>query len=269
MTPGFLQRMERTRILVGDDGLQRLASAHVLVCGLGGVGSYAAEGLCRAGVGRLTLVDADGVSPSNINRQLHATVASVGQSKVALMGAHLERINPDAQLDLQELFLDPRTTPELLDRISPHWVADCIDSLNCKVNLLVSAQARGLAVISSMGAGGRFDPTAVRVDDLMDTHGCPLAREVRNRGRRQGLQRGVLAVWSDEPPRPHRPPEPVSWGRPRAVNGTLGYLPALFGMTLAGTIVRRLLEGGQRRSDSTDRIEMPQLVEISSSPPSL
>ncbi|MGN7611460.1 tRNA threonylcarbamoyladenosine dehydratase [Magnetococcales bacterium HHB-1] len=232
---------ERTHILVGDEGLEKLKSAHVLLCGLGGVGGFAAEALGRVGVGRLSLVDNDVVAPTNINRQLIATLNSVGDKKVKLMGERLSEINPECQLDLYDLFLTPENIPTLLEELKPDWVADAIDTLNCKVNLLVESLKNDTPVISSMGAGGRLNPTSVAVDDLMDTHTCPLARVVRLRLRRRGYQRGVTAVWSSEKARPHLPPEPTETGRPRAVNGTVSYMPALFGLTMAGVIIENIV----------------------------
>lgn len=231
---------ERTRIVVGDEGLARLRAARVLVVGLGGVGAYAAEALVRAGVGRLTVVDGDLVAPSNLNRQLLALGSTIGRRKAEVMAERLADINPTCRVTALDRFVGPEEMPELIadghDR-----VLDAIDSLSCKLALLEAALRAGVPVASSMGAGGRSDPARLRLGDLMESRGCPLAREVRQRLRRRGLGRGVLAVWSDEPPRPPLPPEPVGRGRPRAVNGTLSYLPALFGLMLAGAVVERLL----------------------------
>ncbi len=235
----------RTRILVGDAGIVRLQEAHVFLAGLGGVGSFAAEALGRAGVGRLTLVDDDVVSPSNLNRQLPATEATMGQKKGAVMRDRLADINPRCQLEWIDHFLTPETIPALLDRTAPDWVIDAIDSLNCKVALILESRLRGYPVASSMGAGGRLDPTRIVVGDLMDTSGCPLAREVRVRLRRRGCGRGVVAVWSTELPLPHAPMAETGQGRGRVVNGTISYLPALFGITLAGVVIRALLQPGK------------------------
>ena len=232
---------ERTHILVGERGMERLKKAHILLAGLGGVGGSAAEALGRAGIGRITLIDNDVVSPSNLNRQLLATKETIGQKKVRLMGQRLAAINPQCQLLLLDHFLTPETIPEILHEAGPDWVMDAIDSLNCKVALLVETMARTIPVVSSMGAGGRLDPTQLVVGDLMDSRICPLARTVRNRLRRRGCGRGITAVWSSEPPAPHAPPEPSDHGRHRAVNGTISYLPALFGLTLAGIVIRALL----------------------------
>lgn len=231
----------RTQILVGAAGMERLQQSHVLLSGLGGVGGFAAEALGRAGIGRLTLIDHGVVSSSNLNRQLLATKETIGQKKVVLMGQRLAAINPRCQLELLDHFLMPGTIPTILDRTRPDWVIDAIDALNCKVALLVEAMARDLPVVSSMGAGGRLDPTRLVVGDVMDTHTCPLAREVRNRLRRRGCRRGILTVWSPETPAPHAPPERSETGRLRAVNGTISYLPALFGLTLAGIVIQSLI----------------------------
>ncbi|MBF0590269.1 MAG: tRNA threonylcarbamoyladenosine dehydratase, partial [Magnetococcales bacterium] len=230
-----------TQILVGNAGVERLQQAHVLLAGLGGVGGFAAEALGRAGIGHLTLIDHDVVAPTNLNRQLPATTATIGQKKVTLLGERLISINPTCQLSALDQFLNPDNIPEILEQARPHWVVDAIDSLNCKVGLILEAQARGIAIASSMGAGGRLDPTRLRVTDLMDTEICPLARVVRKRVRKRGGKRGIKAVWSDEHPRSPSPPEPTDFGRPRVVNGTISYLPALFGLTIAGTVIQAIL----------------------------
>ncbi|MBF0293793.1 MAG: ThiF family adenylyltransferase [Magnetococcales bacterium] len=241
----------RTEILIGAEGVERLRHAHVLLAGLGGVGGFAAEALGRAGIGRLTLVDHDVVSPSDLNRQLAATGNTLEQKKLSVIGQRLAAINPECRLELVDQFLTPSSIPELLDTTRPDWVIDAIDSLNSKVGLLVMARDRELRIASSMGAGGRLDPTRLVVGDLMDSTICPLAREVRRRLHRRGCGRGIVAVWSTEPPAPPLAPEPTPRGRPRAVNGTISYLPALFGMTLAGIVIRDLL------SVATGEVEQP------------
>ena len=237
-----LPQFERAHILLGDAGLARLARAHVLVAGLGGVGSYCAEALARAGVGALTLIDMDVVAESNINRQLPALLSTVGQAKVDLMAARVRDINPACRLITHRVFLTPDNVateiPATVD-----YVVDCIDSLNCKVALVASCVQRGIPVASSMGAGNKLDPARVRLADIARTRQDPLAALMRKRLRRRGISRGVLTVYSDEPSRPPRPPEPVQGhGRPRAVNGTISYLPPLFGLMLAGAVVKVILE---------------------------
>lgn len=242
---GLIPLYQRTHILVGDQGVARLRSARVLVAGLGGVGSFVAEALARAGVGELTLADHDRVSGSNLNRQMVALGSTLGRPKAEVMAERVRDINPDCRVTLIQRFLGPDDIPGLVGD-GFHQVVDAIDSLSSKVELIASAVGQGVPILSSMGAGGRLDPTRLHVGDLMDTRVCPLARVVRSRLRRRGIGRGVTVVWSDEPPRPPLPPEALGRGRPRAVNGTVSYLPALFGLTLAGLLVQRLLGADPR-----------------------
>lgn len=231
---------ERSAILIGEDGCARLARARVLVAGLGGVGGHAADALIRAGVGTLALADHDCVAPSNLNRQLVALRSTLGQPKTAAMAARLRDINPDCRLDLLPCFLTAENIATL--NIGTYdAVIDAIDSLGGKVALLAACLAAGVPVFSSMGAGGRLDPSAMRITDLMQTKQCPLARAVRQRLKRAGHGDGVVAVWSQEPALPARRAEPHAEGRARAINGTISYMPALFGLTLAGCAIRRLL----------------------------
>lgn len=237
----LLPQFERTRILLTPAEQARLAGAHVLVAGLGGVGSYCAEALARAGVGRLTLIDHDDVALSNINRQLPALLSTVGQSKAELMAARIRDIHPDCGLTVLREFLVPETVAEIVPD-DTDFVIDCIDSLNCKVALVASSVQRGLDVASSMGAGNKLDPTRIRIADISRTCVCPLASVMRKRLRKRGIAKGVLTVFSDEPGRAPMPPQPVEGrGRARAVNGTISYMPPLFGLMLAGAVVQRLI----------------------------
>lgn len=234
-------QFERTRILLDTDEQSRLARAHVLVAGLGGVGSYCAEALARAGVGRLTIIDHDVVSASNINRQLPALLSTVGQSKAELMAARIRDINPACELTVIREFLVPETVADIVPA-DVDFVIDCIDSLNCKVALVATSFERGLNVASSMGAGNKLDPGRIRIADISQTSMCPLASVMRKRLRKRGIPKGVLTVFTDEPGRAPLPPQPVEGrGRARAVNGTISYMPPLFGLMLAGAVVQRLL----------------------------
>ncbi|MBU0593064.1 MAG: tRNA threonylcarbamoyladenosine dehydratase [Gammaproteobacteria bacterium] len=239
---GLLPQFERTHILLGDDGVSRLAQKHVFVAGLGGVGSYCAEALARAGVGRLTLLDHDVVGTSNINRQLPALLSTVGQSKAELMRARIADINPECRLEILRTFLNSENVNELVPDCD--YVVDAIDSLACKVALVGESVKRGLRVASSMGAGNRLDPGKVKIADIGKTEMCPLAKQMRKRlHRHYNLRKGVLTVFSDEQPRAPLPPQPVDGpGRARAVNGTISYMPPLFGMMLAGVVIKALLE---------------------------
>ncbi|MDP2961202.1 MAG: tRNA threonylcarbamoyladenosine dehydratase [Sulfurimicrobium sp.] len=239
---GLLPQFERTHILLGDSGLAKLAQKHVFVAGLGGVGSYCAEALARGGVGRLTLLDHDVVAASNINRQLQALLSTVGQPKVELMRARIMDINPDCQLEVMRTFLNTENVNELVPDCD--YVVDAIDSLACKVALVGESVKRGLRVASSMGAGNRLDPGKIKLADISKTEMCPLAKQMRKRlNRHYDLRKGVLTVFSDEQPRAPLPPQPVDGpGRARAVNGTISYMPPLYGLMLAGAVIKALLE---------------------------
>ena len=235
-------QFERTRILLGDEGIARLASRHVFVAGLGGIGSYCAEALARAGIGRLTLLDNDVVAASNINRQLPALLSTVGQPKTELMAARIRDINPACRLTVIREFLNTENVNDLVPG-DCDYVVDAIDSLACKVALVAESLKRGLRVASSMGAGNRLDPSRIKVADISQTEMCPLARQMRKRLQRHDIRSGVLTVFSDEQPSAPLPPEPVDGpGRPRSVNGTISYMPPLFGLMLAGVVIRELLE---------------------------
>jgi tRNA A37 threonylcarbamoyladenosine dehydratase len=234
----------RTEILIGAAGLARLRAAHVLVAGLGGVGGYAAEALGRAGVGRLTLLDHDVVSPSNLNRQLLALHSTIGQPKVEVMAERLRDIDPEIELHLIREFLQPDRADDLVTTTRYDYVADCIDSIACKAALVAACHRHGVPVISALGAGNCLDVSRVRVARLDQTQVCALARELRRKLRELNAPLDYPVVYSDEPRRPPLPHQPVGGetpGRPRAVNGTISYLPALFGVMLAGFIIRRLL----------------------------
>lgn len=245
-TPAVMPGLSaRTRILIGEEGVERLRAARVFVAGLGGVGSFAAEALARAGVGQLILADCDTVAASNLNRQLCALHSTLGEEKTEVVCQRIRDINPACQLTPMQRFLAADELPSLIANGGFDQVIDAIDSLNSKLALLGAAVDSNTAIVSSMGAGGRLDPARIRVGDLMDSAGCPLARKVRQQWRRRGYGRGITAVWSDEPPRPPLPPEPCERGRARAVNGTISYLPGLFGLSLAGVVIRRLVDQGR------------------------
>lgn len=242
MNTSLPPQFERTGILLTAEEIARLAGSHVMVAGLGGVGSYCAEALARAGIGKLTLIDHDIVAVSNINRQLPALLSTVGKPKIELMEERIRAINPDCRLVLHRVFLAPENVAELVPP-DADYVIDCIDSLNCKVSLVAYCKQHGIPVASSMGAGNKLDPSRIRLADISKTRQCPLAAVMRKRLKRQGVQRGVLTVFSDEPGRLPRAPEPVEGrGRARAVNGTISHMPPLFGLMLAGAVINYLLD---------------------------
>jgi tRNA threonylcarbamoyladenosine dehydratase len=236
---------ERTHILIGDEGIEKLQNSHIFLAGIGGVGSYTAEALARMGVGKMTLVDHDVVSGSNMNRQLVALRSTVDVLKADVIADRIKDINPDCQVTLITDFLTPESIPTVLSQ-GYDVVIDAIDSLSSKAALLETAWRNEMTVFASMGAGGKLDPTQVKTDDLMDTSICKLAKHLRGQLRKRGVGRGIQTVYSLEAPLPPLPPEPVSRGRARAVNGTVSYMPSIFGLTLAGLVINHII-GNSRR----------------------
>lgn len=232
---------QRTRILVGDEGLDRLAQAHVLIAGAGGVGGSCIEAIGRAGVGTITVIDFDQVAESNCNRQVVALTSTLGRPKVEVMAERLRDINPNVQLNLIHARISPGDAAAAIPA-GVDVVLDCIDAMASKVGLIKAAQERGCFVVSSMGAGARMNPAWVKVADLFETRGCPMATAMRKLSRRAGVQPGVRAVFSDEPPLPHIAREYVPGAGPqKTVNGTISYMPGLFGFFVASEAVRFLL----------------------------
>ncbi len=232
---------ERTALLFGDEKLQMLRDARVLVVGLGGVGAYAAEMIARAGVGSMTIADADTVSASNINRQLIALHSTVGRSKAELMAERLLDINPDMKLRAVDRFIKDDETYALLDSARFDYVVDAIDTLSPKLALIKGALDRNIPLVSSMGAGAKTDPTRMEIADISKTHHCPLAHMLRKRLHKLGIRSGFRAVFS---------PEPVREGavvlcdeqNKKSNMGTVSYIPALFGIGCASVVIRDLVK---------------------------
>lgn len=233
--------MQRTRLLVGDKGLDILQNAHVLVVGLGGVGSYAAEALCRAGIGTLTIVDGDVVDPTNRNRQLQALATTHGQSKAKLMEARLTQINPHVKLHVIAEFQDPEKMIVLLQQ-KFDYVIDAIDSITPKINLIKTCKELGLNIVSSMGAGGKMDPTQLKVVDVSKTYHCPMAYYIRKRLKAEGIKKGVKAVFSTELPLKESIMKTDGTNYKKSAYGTISYIPAVFGMTCASVVIRDLID---------------------------
>ena len=236
---------ERTGILVNNKGIEKLENANIFVAGCGGVGSFVIEALARAGVGNLTIVDMDVVDPSNINRQLIALQSTIGMPKVEIMQRRINDINPECNVNALEAFINPENTNELLTQYKYDYVIDAIDTLNAKVNLVKAAHELNVKTISSMGAGGKTDPTQVKVSDIYKTDVCALARAMRTRLKKQKVKKGIKAVFSTEKgiaPLPPKDPEPNQQGRSRATNGTLSYMPSLFGLTIAGIVLKEIVD---------------------------
>jgi tRNA A37 threonylcarbamoyladenosine dehydratase len=236
---------ERSHILIGDEGIDRLKTSHVFIAGMGGVGSFTVEALARMGVGELTLIDHDVVSSSNMNRQLVALNSTVGIAKADVMAQRIKDINPDCKINISKAFLTPENIPELLNQ-DFDVIVDAIDSMSSKAALLETAWRNKTPVFASMGAGGKLDPTSVRTGDLMQTSMCKLAKQLRGHLRKRGVGKGIQTVYSLESPLPPLPPESVGRGRPRAVNGTVSYMPSIFGLTLAGMVINHIIGDARR-----------------------
>ncbi len=232
--------LERTELLLGKEKTDRLRRAHVLVVGLGGVGAYAAEMIARAGVGRMTIADADTVSASNINRQLVALHSTVGRAKAEVLAERLRDIDPALELTVVNRYIKDEETYALLDAAPYDYVVDAIDTLSPKLALIAAAMERRIPLVSSMGAGAKTDPTRMEIADIGRTHHCPLAHMLRKRLHKIGIRKGFRAVFS---------PEPMREGamilceeRNKKSNvGTISYIPALFGIGCASVVIRDLI----------------------------
>lgn len=231
--------MQRTELLLGSDRIERLRNARVLVVGLGGVGAYAAEAIARAGVGTMTIADADAVFESNINRQLPALHSTVGEPKAEVMARRLLDINPGLRLTVVRRYIRDEETETLLDE-GFDYVVDAIDTLSPKAGLIRSCLERDIPVVSSMGAGAKTDPTRVRIEDIARSHHCPLAHMLRKRLHKMGIRTGFYVVFSDEPVREGSMMLCEETNKKSNV-GTISYIPALFGIGCASVAIRTLI----------------------------
>lgn len=231
---------QRTRLLLGEEKMERLQQAHVLVVGLGGVGAYAAEMICRAGVGRMTIVDADTVQPTNINRQLPALHSTMGKEKAEVLAARFKDINPDIQLTVLPVFLKDDNIPELLDAARYDFIVDAIDTLAPKCYLIAEALKRHIKIVSSMGAGAKSDITQIRFADIWDTYHCGLSKAVRKRLQKLGIKRKLPVVFSTEQADPKAVLLTEDEQNKKSTSGTVSYMPAVFGCYLAEYVIKRL-----------------------------
>ena len=228
----------RTQMLLGEQGMERLARAHVAVFGVGGVGSYAVEALARCGVGELTVVDDDVVSLTNVNRQLVATLRTVGRPKVEVARERILDVNPDCRVHALRLFYGPDTA-NALDMAAFDYVIDCIDTVSAKLLLVERARAAGVPVLCSMGTGNKLDPTRFEVADIYKTSVCPLARVIRLECKKRRI-RHLKVVYSKEEPRTPLPSDEQKGTAGRAVPGSVSFVPPVAGMILAGECVKDL-----------------------------
>ena len=232
--------LERTELLLGSEAIQKLNKSHVLVVGLGGVGAYAAEQLCRAGIGTLTIVDGDTVHPSNRNRQLIALKSTLDNPKAEVLAKRLLDINPVLKLNVIQEYLRDERMREVL-KLGYDYVVDAIDTLTPKVFLIYDTMRLGYPIVSSMGSGGKLDPLQVHVADISQSRICPLARILRKRLQKLGIRKGLKVVFSTEPV-PNQAMRPCEdEPNKKTTIGTISYMPPLFGCILAAEVVRDLV----------------------------
>lgn len=229
---------DRTRLLIGQEGLDCLQRAHVLLAGVGGVGSFAAEALARAGVGTLTLLDHDTIDITNLNRQIHATHSTVGQPKVQVMAQRIADINPAIQVRCLQEFLLADNVEQLLAGQTFSYVIDAVDTVTAKLALIQYGLAHAVPVISSMGTANKLDASKFEITDISKTHTCPLARVMRKELRDRGIHTGVEVLYSTVPPVYH----PTAHTGQKPVPGSISYVPSVAGLLLAGHVIQKLLQ---------------------------
>lgn len=234
-----MHRFYRTELLVGPAGIKVLQEASVILLGVGGVGSYAAEALARAGIGRMRIIDHDTVDLTNINRQLPALDSTVGQSKIQVVAERLKDINPDLDLEAIEGFYLPDRANELLGGDFT-WVLDAVDTVTAKLSIITHCLERGQNVITSMGAGNKLDASQLKLGDISKTHTCPLARTIRKELAKRGIRSGLPVVWSPEPPL--IPLETLTVASRRQIPGSISYVPPVAGLLMVSHVVNHILK---------------------------
>jgi len=236
-----LSWLSRTEALVGRSALEKLAQSHVMVLGLGGVGSFAAEFICRSGVGKMTIIDGDTVDPSNRNRQLPALATNHGVSKAKIMEERLKAINPELDLTIVEDFIMPEKIPALL-AYKPDYCIEAIDSITPKLFFIRQALEANIPFVSSMGAGGKMDPTKIKIDDISKSYNCKLAAHIRKKLRKHQIRNGFKVAFSSELPNKESLLYTDGSNFKKSAYGTMSYLPAAFGGAIASVAIRDLIE---------------------------
>lgn len=232
--------LERTTLLIGDEATENLINSNILVVGLGGVGSYAADALVRAGVGKMTIIDGDLVDPTNKNRQLHALNSTVGKSKAALMAERFRDINPIIDLTVIEQFMEPDDMLNLLQENRFDYILDCIDSVLPKLYLIKMAKQTKQKLISAMGAGGKLDPSKIKIADISKTKECKFAQQIKKSLKRDNIRKGVLVVFSEEIQKASSLKKTDGSNYKKSFYGTISYMPAMFGLFMAAEVIRRI-----------------------------
>jgi tRNA A37 threonylcarbamoyladenosine dehydratase len=239
--------LTRTELILGKERLEKLKASNVLVVGLGGVGAYAAEMICRSGVGSMTIVDGDKIHNSNRNRQLPALKSTEGRSKAEVMGQRLKDINPEIRLEVINEYIKDERMTEILDH-GYDYVVDAIDTLSPKVFLIYHSLQRKLPVVSSMGAGGKFDPLLVTISDISETNNCSLARILRKKLHRLGVREGFTAVYSPEGIDKSKIVPTNGEQNKASIVGTISYMPAAFGIACTSVVIRDLAGLSNRKN---------------------
>ena len=247
MSTDWLQRSE---LLIKNEGIEKLKNANVFVVGLGGVGSFAAEFLARAGVGNLTIVDGDTVDITNVNRQLPALHSTVGKNKVEVVAERILDINPEVHLIPINEFLSPERMDEMLENNKFDYVLDCIDSVSPKLALIKACRRRKIKIVSSMGAGGKMDPSKVMVRDLSKTNNCYLAKQIRKRLKKEGITKGFRCVFSTEIQNEDSLKLTDGSNFKKSFYGTISYMPALFGLNAAAEVINYLVKSQKKETGS-------------------
>ena len=236
-----LSWLSRTQLLVVETALRQLTTKHVMVVGMGGVGSFAAEFIARSGIGKMTIIDGDVVDPSNRNRQLPALATNHGEPKVQIMAKRIREINPEIELNVIQEFVNPDIVAEQLN-FKPDYIIDAIDSITPKLTFMKLAYESRIPMVSSMGAGGKVDPTRLHVVDISKTYNCPFAHQIRKRLRKMGIRKGIKAVFSDEIPDPKSIMLTDGTNYKKSAYGTISYIPATFGAVVASVAIRDLMK---------------------------
>jgi tRNA A37 threonylcarbamoyladenosine dehydratase len=234
--------MSRTQLMLGDEKVEKLMNKNVLVVGLGGVGGICAEMIARSGVGHMTIIDADTVDLSNANRQIPALHSTAGKLKAEVLAERLKDINPSLELTVLTEYIRDSRTIEILDAGQFDYAVDCIDTLSPKVHFIKACRERKIPIVSSLGAGGKVDPSQVKVTDISKTYECNLAKYVRKKLRGLGIRKGITVVFSAEKVDQSRVIETEKAYPKKSVIGTISYMPAIFGCTAASVVIRNLMD---------------------------
>jgi len=240
--------LQRTELLVKEEGIERLQSTNILIVGLGGVGSFAAEFLVRSGIGNLTIVDGDTVDITNINRQLPALNSTIGKNKTDVVAERILDINPEINLKKINEFLEPERMEEILTQEKFDYVLDCIDSLSPKLALIITCKRKKIKLVSAMGAGGKTDPSKVMVRDISKTNNCFLAKQIRKKLKKEQIHKGFRCVFSTEIQDENSLKMTDGSNYKKSFYGTISYMPAIFGLYAAAEVIRFLLKKEQNEA---------------------